>query len=286
MFYTVSPASVSNKRDDHSSMSMTAKRHGAWLRALMAAIAVAAMAPGMLKAAADNRPGPKHLYEGIIGEDDRIVLDATDPPFSAVGRLNVSGFSALRQCSGFLIAPDKVVTAAHCVFDAYNRKTLAPGRFHFLPGWQRQTYLAHGIGKCIRVMPGFEPSRRPTRDRFARDVAVIILTEGLDVAPLDLLPDRELKPKTALVHAGYSRDKRYVLTGDADCTILESDETSLFTDCDSNRGASGGPVMVLTEDGHFQAAAMMVGGIGSDLNVAVRISAVREFLQSARCAEE
>lgn len=283
MFYTVSPASASNKQDERSAMSMTGKPYP---RALLAAIALAAMVPCILKATADTRPGPKHLYEGIIGKDDRIVLDATDPPFSAVGRLNVSGFSALRQCSGFLIAPDKVVTAAHCVFDAYNRKTLAPGRFHFLPGWQRQTYLAHGIGKCIRVMPGFEPSRRPTRDQFARDVAVIILTESLDVAPLDLLPDQELKPRTALVHAGYSRDKRYVLTGDADCAILDEDEGSLFTDCDSNRGASGGPVMVLTEDGRFQAAAMMVGGIGSDLNVAVRISAVREFLQSASCTEE
>ena len=242
----------------------------------------------LVMAAASDRAGaqtelPKQFFPGIIGKDNRLALEATEPPYSAIGRLNVAGFSRLRQCSGFLVSPSVVVTAAHCVYDAYKKRPLAAGRFHFLAGWQKQKFLAHGIGKCVAVMDDFKPIKRPTLENFAKDVAIIILREPIDIAPLSFADDNLIKEDTMLVHAGYSRDKRHLLMGDANCSVLEEHEGVLLTDCDTNHGASGGPVMVLDQDGKPHIAGIMVGGYSLDFNVAVRASAFQEFATAAQC---
>ena len=227
---------------------------------------------------------PYYFFEGVVGEDDRIPLAAQEEPFSAIGRLNVSGFSALRQCTGFLIAPDIVATAAHCVYDAYRKKPLAAARFHFLAGWQRQKHLAHAIGKCIGIFSGFTQSRKPTLEQFSRDIAFIKLREPVDIKPMSFASAEEIANATALVHAGYSRDRRHLQTGDVDCSVLEEREALILNDCDTNRGASGGPVLVLTKSGDLKVAAVMVGGLErNQVNVAVKITAVREFLENADC---
>ncbi len=267
-----------------------AARHRSACRTLCSAsvlwiIALVSGAPHAAQAQTSSEPpaGPAFFFEGIIGDDDRIALDAWDPPFNAIGRLNVSGFSALRQCTGFLVAADVVLTAAHCVMDAYRGKPLAPGRFHFLPGWQRQKYLDHGIGKCIRVMEGFEAKREPSLQSMGFDVALIFLHKKIDITPLSTLEDIQLTGKTTLLHAGYSRDKQHLLMGDADCNVTEQDDKLVLTDCDTNRGASGGPVLTLAPDGEFKAVAMMVGGFKKRASIAVKLSAMRDFLRTARC---
>ena len=263
------------------------RRPKLWSAATCAATVLASIvlgdAPAHTQSTSDTLAGPNSVFEGIIGEDDRIALDAWDTPFNAIGRLNVSGFSALRQCTGFLIAPDVVVTAAHCVMDAFRGKPLAAGRFHFLPGWQRQKYLAHGIGKCIRVMEGFKVTPKPTLETMAFDVALIFLRKEIDIAPLSTTGTIKLTGKTALLHAGYSRDKRHLLMGDADCSVTDQNDSLVLTDCDTNRGASGGPVLTLTPEGDFKAVAMMVGGFKKRASIAVKLSAVRQFLKTARC---
>lgn len=262
-------------------MRTLSNRHQTLIAAALAFLVFMAAGPG---APAQELRRPYYFFEGVIGEDDRIPLAAHEEPFSAIGRLNVAGFSALRQCTGFLIAPDVVATAAHCVYDSYAKKPLAAARFHFLAGWQRQKYVAHAIGKCIKILPGFTESRRPTLEQFSRDVAVIRLRKPVDIKPMSLASSQDIAAATALVHAGYSRDRRHMQTGDVDCKALEEHETLILNDCDTNRGASGGPVLVLTRSGDLKVAAVMVGGLErNQVNVAVKVTAVREFLESAEC---
>jgi Trypsin len=67
---------------------------------------------------------------GIIGPDDRRPLAQPDPALDAVGRVNHDG----GFCTGALIAPDRVLTAAHCLWDPRQRQLVRPGKLHFLAG--------------------------------------------------------------------------------------------------------------------------------------------------------
>src|SRR5215470_6115213 len=57
------------------------------------------------------------LRPGIIGNDDRVRLDERGAPWDAVGQVNVAGFRTRILCTGTLVAPKIVVTAAHCVIN-------------------------------------------------------------------------------------------------------------------------------------------------------------------------
>jgi protease YdgD len=69
---------------------------------------------GIVVACADWPAPGQDLYPGIIGEDDRVRLQEQGPPWDAVGQVNVAGYRIMGQCTGTLVAPNLVVTAAHC----------------------------------------------------------------------------------------------------------------------------------------------------------------------------
>ena len=55
----------------------------------------------------------------------------TVPGWDAVGRLNISGRS---MCTGALIAPDLVLTAAHCLYDVHTGRAVDPRKIEFASG--------------------------------------------------------------------------------------------------------------------------------------------------------
>lgn len=60
----------------------------------------------------------------VLGEIQRFpVKDARQAPFSSIGLIN-------NFCSGSLIAPNKVLTAAHCAFDFENQAPMPVTEFH------------------------------------------------------------------------------------------------------------------------------------------------------------
>src|SRR3954466_7003102 len=71
---------------------------------------------------------------------DPVDVDETAFPWSSVGKIYNSARSS---CSGALIARDKVLTAAHCLFNRATHRFLQPDSLHFLLGYKGGGYRTH-----------------------------------------------------------------------------------------------------------------------------------------------
>lgn len=94
--------------------------------------------------------GGRPLLPGIIGSDNRVMLDSIKAPWSALGRVNRArgGF-----CTGTVIAPDRVLTARHCLTARPGNRYLPLSELHFVAGYRRGEFLAHGKVRSIHAPP-------------------------------------------------------------------------------------------------------------------------------------
>lgn len=101
----------------------------------------------------------------------------------AVGRLNLSGYRHREMCTATLVAPDRALTAAHCVVapsDGYLKRI---GDMTFVAGWNGETHAGAARVQAVRVHPlAFHDGRFD----LAHDLALITLSESLAVTPLPI----------------------------------------------------------------------------------------------------
>lgn len=229
------------------------------MRTILVIILALALAPPV-QAANGGRP----LLPGIIGEDDRTMLDNAAPPWSAIGRVNRArgGF-----CTGTLVAPDKVLTARHCLTARPGNRYLPLSELHFVAGYRRGDYLAHGRVKGIHAPPLTDADK-------TADWAVLELDKALPVPPLPLgEPDNG----ALAVIAGYSQNRPHLLSLSEQCRLQTPDNAPHLRlhRCDTTRGTSGAPVIQTTSNGQPVLVSIVSGfirtadGAGAGLLVSV-----------------
>jgi protease YdgD len=218
---------------------------------------------------------------GMLGNDDRRVIDQLSTPWGAIGQINVTGYRRTSWCTGSLIATNLVFTAAHCVMDPWSRKPFPLHQIHFLAGVRRSSWLGHSTAKCLHFSPEYKfPS---TGGAFLRDVVLIVLKDDLaNIAPLELDRAEVQSSDISLVHAWYPADRRYVLSGHFGCRLLAQTPYLWLTDCDTNAASSGGPVFIQGKEA-LKLAAIMVGVAGRSRSVAVPVANWIDVVAERNC---
>lgn len=227
--------------------------------------AVLAVASGA--APAQDLPPLPGLDPGDAGR--RSVVDAARVPWNALARVQTELGG---RCTGFLLAPRVVETAAHCLFLPKVGRFIRPEEVHVLLGLDRGQYAAHARTAQYRIAAGYDPRREADTVRFDRAVLVLdrpVAGEGTTVPVAAATPPAG----TALMLGGYDQDRPERVLADTGCRLLGVENGTIRHDCAGTRGTSGAPLLARGADGRWAAIGVQVAArVGTRGGVAAALS--------------
>ncbi|MBB3884699.1 trypsin-like serine peptidase [Acetobacter oeni] len=181
---------------------------------------------------------------GIGPDDTRRAVTMKSLPWNAIGRVQTELGG---RCTGFLVAPAVVETAAHCLWLVKTRRYIQPHDIHFLRAYDRGQYAAHARVTRFLVSPGYDPEHEATTASFDR--ATLFLENPAGTAA-DILPVAPGLPSIGdgVTLGGYEQDYREILTSDMRCHVVGIFRNGegypmIGHDCDATRGSSGAPLL-------------------------------------------
>ena len=200
-----------------------------------AMLALFALAAGALHAAAGNL-------------DRRVRVDPDTAPWRAVGKLQAVSQNFRQTCTGTLVGPTLVLSAAHCLYNPRTGGFFPPASVHFLVGYAGGRYAGHAVGTAVEIGAGYDPDR--SKETLGSDWALVRLDKKLGAGDRVLSMFRELPPVGAAVAlGGYQRDHPLVLIADTGCRVLgrtvdTSGRALLRHSCVGLPGLSGAPLLI------------------------------------------
>ncbi|RRH76984.1 S1 family peptidase [Falsigemmobacter faecalis] len=193
--------------------------------------------------------------------------------WEAVGRLDLGGTGF---CTAALIAPDLILTAAHCLREREGGALVPIDRMEFRAGWRNGRAAAYRHIRRAAAHPDYLWSPEEDASRVRYDIALLELDQPIRLPSLKPYETGQTPERGAEVGVvSYARDRSEAASLQDFCHVLSRQSGMLVMSCDVDFGSSGAPVFTLRPDGVAEivsvvAAKAEMGGqkvaLGSDLD--------------------
>ena len=149
------------------------------------------------------------------------------------------------MCTGALIEPRVVLTAAHCLYNAEDGSLIDPGIVRFHAGWRNgRSSASRGVYRAV-VHPDYVYTGPNGDLHIANDIALLELDSDIRLA--NVVPfatgKRPRKGQSVGV-VSYAHDRANSPSLQEVCHVLARQRGALVLSCEADFGSSGAPIFI------------------------------------------